>query len=62
MGKYVIRVWLSNDSYLYVSEGPFDNLRTTVFDSLEDAESWVDMWFEQGHKGEVDILEIEEDD
>lgn len=56
MTKYAIKVWF-DDSWLYVSEGTFDNLRVMTTESLEEAKVWRDVWIREGHDGKVEIVE-----
>lgn len=56
--KYAIKVWF-DDSWLYVSEGTFDNLRVMTTESLEEANEWRNMWVSEGHEGRAEVVEYD---
>lgn len=55
--KYAIKVWF-DDSWLLVSEGPVDNLRVMTTESLEEANSWRNLWIRDG-QNKVEVIEYE---
>lgn len=56
--KYAIRVWFG-DSFLYVSEGPIDDLRVFLLDTLEEAVAYANEWSIAGHEEMVEIVEYQ---
>jgi hypothetical protein len=55
--KYALKVWF-DDSWVYVSEGPFDNLRVSTTEDLEEARAWRDTWIREGQE-KVEIVEYQ---
>jgi len=42
--KYAIKVYLPDNGWVYVSEGPVDEMRVWTTDSLEKAEEYLKVW------------------
>lgn len=53
--KYALKVWF-DDSWLYVSEGPIDDLRAMTTDSYEEALEWRALWIRNGQE-KVEVVE-----
>lgn len=55
MKKYAVRVQF-DDGWLYISEGPIDELRPMLM-SPEQAEEMVKLWVLEGNEEAVEIVE-----
>lgn len=55
MKKYAIKVWF-DDSWLYVSEGPFEDLRVMTTTDYEQALEWRSLWIKDGQE-RVEVVE-----
>lgn len=53
--RYAIRVKFEDD-WLYVSEGPIDNLRPCLM-TLEEAQEALEIWRREGREELVEIVE-----
>lgn len=42
--KYAIKVWLDDDTWAYISEGPLEELRVVTVDTLEQAQKCADLY------------------
>lgn len=56
--KYALKVWM-DDSWLYVSEGPIDELRVCLM-TLEEAQEAAEAWRIEGHEEAIEIVEYQE--
>lgn len=57
--KYALKVHLDADTWLYVSEGPVDNMRAWTTESLEEAEEYRKVWIVEGHEEAIEIVEYQ---
>jgi hypothetical protein len=57
--KYAIKVYLPDNSWVYVSEGPVDEMRVWTTDSREKAEAYRQVWVIDGNEEEVEIVEYQ---
>ena len=55
--KYALKVHLDADTWLYVSEGPIDDLRVWTTQSLDKAEAYRQMWLVEGNEEAIEIVE-----
>lgn len=55
--KYALRVWFDGD-WLYISEGPIDELRVCLM-TLEEAEEAAESWRVAGHEEKIEIVEYQ---
>ena len=55
--KYALKVHLDENTWLYVSEGPVDNMRVWTTESLEIAEDYRKVWVVDGHEEAIEIVE-----
>lgn len=53
--QYALKVQFDGD-WLYVSEGPIDELRVLVLE-LEDAEALAESWRQEGYEEVIEIVE-----
>jgi hypothetical protein len=53
--NYAVKVMLGDD-WVYMSEGPIEDLRVSVM-SLEEAEEVVEAWTVYGHEEKIKIVE-----
>lgn len=53
--KYALKVWF-DDSWLYISEGPIDDLRVMTTESYEEALEWRSLWIKNGQE-KVEVVE-----
>jgi len=53
--KYAVKVMLGDD-WIYMSEGPIEDLRVSVM-TLEEAEEVVKAWTVYGHEEKIKIVE-----
>lgn len=53
---YGLRVRM-DDGWLYVMEGPTDNMRVMTTESLEEAEGWAEIWRNEGYEDCVEVVE-----
>lgn len=55
--KYAIRIWFPDRTFLYVSEGPIDDLRVFLADTFEEANTYAEEWRLAGHEEVVEVVE-----
>jgi hypothetical protein len=53
--NYAVKVMLGDD-WIYMSEGPIEDLRVSVM-TLEEAEEVVEAWTVYGHEEKIKIVE-----
>lgn len=53
--KYALRVMFEDD-WLFVSEGPIDDLRVCLM-TLEDANAAAESWRVEGHEEAIEVVE-----
>lgn len=54
--KYALKVWFDT-KWLYVSEGPIDDMRVWTTTSLEEAERYRKLWVKEGHDDKIEVVE-----
>lgn len=54
--KYALKVWFDT-SWLYVSEGPVDDMRVWTTTSLEEAQRYRNFWIREGHDDKIEVVE-----
>jgi len=55
--KYALKVHF-DDGWLFVSEGPIDELRVSLM-TLEDANAAAEMWRVEGHEEAIEVVEYQ---
>lgn len=58
MKNYALRVWFDGD-WLFVSEGPIDELRVCLM-TLEEAEEAAEAWRIEGHEEAIEVVLYED--
>jgi hypothetical protein len=56
--KYAVKVYFE-DQWLYISEGPIDELRPLLFDTLDEAKKLAKIWRLHGHEEKVEAVEFQ---
>lgn len=54
--KYALKAHF-NDGWLYISEGPIEELRPMLFDTLEEAEKVAELWRIEDYEEKIEIVE-----
>jgi hypothetical protein len=57
--KYAIKVHLDENTWLYVSDGPVDNMRPWTTESLEEAEAYRQLWLVEDNEETIEIVEYQ---
>lgn len=57
--KYALKVHLDENTWLYVSEGPVDDMRAWTTESLEEAEAYRQVWLVDDHEEAIEIVEYQ---
>jgi hypothetical protein len=57
--KYALKVNMDATTWLYVSEGPVDDMRPWTTDSLEKAEAYRQIWVLDGYDEAIEVVEYE---
>ena len=57
--KYAIKVHLDENTWLYVSEGPVDDMRVWTTESLEESEAYRQIWGVAGNEEAIEIVEYQ---
>ena len=56
--KYALKVYFEEE-WLYISEGPIEELRPVLFDTLEEAEKMAEIWRVEGIEEKMEVVEYE---
>lgn len=57
--KYAIKVHLDENTWVYVSEGPVDDMRVWTTESLKEAEAYRQIWVVGDHEEAIEIVEYQ---
>jgi hypothetical protein len=57
--KYAIKVHLDDNTWLYVSDGPVDNMRPWTTELLEEAEAYRQLWLVEDNEETIEIVEYQ---
>ena len=57
--KYALKVLIEPDTWLYMSEGPVDNMRVWTTETFEEAERYKNFWIREGYEDNIEIVEYQ---